>query len=210
MSGRCLGDVWDEWRFEPDAAASVHAQPRANNARERQPTYSFQARYYATMPPIRRLRPLRRLPARLYNCGDDAGATSPSREIRMIFVPPSQHGDGERPAGPILFILLLVAVVAGVSFYRKSGGEFSIEGFDPGPVMWIIGSLGVSLAVVAGVVAVQKGATRNREPSTDDRLAAMETQLAEIRQAMDTQLDSMSRKLEDAARAAPTRRERDR
>ena len=38
----------------------------------------------------------------------------------------------------------------------------------------------------------------------------METQLAELRHAMDTQLDAMSRKLEDAARLAAARGERDR
>ncbi len=128
----------------------------------------------------------------------------------MIFVPPSQHGDGERPAGPILIALLFVAVFAGVAFYRRNGGEFSIEGFQPGAVMWIIASLGVSLAVVYGVVAVQRSAARTRQPSTDERLAAMETQLAELRHAMDTQLDAMSRKLEDAARLAAARGERDR
>jgi hypothetical protein len=128
----------------------------------------------------------------------------------MIFVPPSQHGDGERPAGPILIALLFVAVFAGVTFYRKNGGEFSIEGFHPGAVMWIIVSLGISSAVVAGVVAVQKSAARNRQPSTEDRLAAMETQLAELRHAMDTQLDAMSKKLEDAARLGTARDERDR
>ncbi|MEO2003158.1 MAG: hypothetical protein ABGY41_03580 [Candidatus Poribacteria bacterium] len=123
----------------------------------------------------------------------------------MIFVPPSQHGDGERSGGPILLVLLAVAVVAGLAFYRRHGGEFSIEGFRPRAAMWIVASLGMSLAVAVGIVTVQRRNSPGREASIHDRLASMEDEIDGLRQTVEARLDSMSRKVDEATRAIASR-----
>jgi hypothetical protein len=123
----------------------------------------------------------------------------------MIFVPPSQHGDGERSAAPILFVLLAVAVVAGLAFYRRHGGEFSIEGFRPRAIMWIVASLGMSLAVAVGIVTVQRRNSPGRESSIHDRLASMEDEIDGLRQTVEARLDAMSRRVDEATRALASR-----
>lgn len=126
----------------------------------------------------------------------------------MIFVPPSQHGDGERSAGPILIALLFVAVFAGAAVYRKYGGEFSIEGFHAGAAMWIVAGLAISLAAVVGMVAVQRRVSRAARPSIDDRLTGIEDQIAQLRESMTAEFDAVTKRLDGAGQATDGRGER--
>ena len=137
-----------------------------------------------------------------------ARASREPRETSMIFVPPNRNSDGEKPMGPMLFVLLIGAVFAGSVVYRKFGGEFDFEGFSPAAAMWGVAALGVLIAVIAGVVALRQNASRDAEPSVDDRLTNIEQQIGRLREAMDAELDAMSTKVDDAARTIAARGER--
>ena len=125
----------------------------------------------------------------------------------MIFVPPNRNADGEKPLGPMLFVLLVGAVAVGVAVYRKNGGEFNFEGFSPASAMWAVAALGVAVAVIAGFVAVRQAGSRDAEPSIDERLTKIEAQIGQLHEAMDAELSAISTKVDDAARTIAARGE---
>ena len=131
----------------------------------------------------------------------------------MIFIPPTGGGGGGEggPPRPLLVALLALGAVAlaGVVAYRFVGGDLDLDTLTRGGRIPIVGALTVVLGGVAAFIALRgKPDARPTQPRVSDRLTAIEKQLADLQQQMETRLTDVSRKVEESTRAALAARNR--